>query len=78
MGKGRVVIAWSVNNDFEPLEKLTDRESGCAWLISRGRSGRYSIVSHRTMFTRLSNLKEILLVSLGKLGMQLNIHLTTY
>ena len=25
MGKGRVVIAGSLNNDFEPLEKLTDR-----------------------------------------------------
>ena len=51
MGKGRVVIAGSVNNDFEPLEKLTDRslerdgptgrESGRGWPISRGRSGRY-------------------------------------
>ncbi|CAN7136652.1 unnamed protein product [Brassica rapa subsp. narinosa] len=27
MGEGRVVIAGSVNNDFEPLEKLTDRPS---------------------------------------------------
>ena len=25
MGKGRMVIAGSVNNDFEPLKKLTDR-----------------------------------------------------
>ena len=52
MGKCRVVIAGSVNNDFEPLEKLTDqslerdgptgRESGRGWPISCGRSGRYN------------------------------------
>ena len=46
-----MVIAGSVNNDFEPLEKLMDRpsdgmrpkgrESGRGWPISRGRSGRY-------------------------------------
>ncbi|WZZ57312.1 hypothetical protein YC2023_057419 [Brassica napus] len=48
MGKGRMVIAVSVNNDFEPLEKLTDRslerdgpmgrESGRGWPINCGRS----------------------------------------
>ena len=55
MGKGRVVIAGSVNNDFEPLEKLTDRpsdgmgptgrESGRGWPISRGRVGALQIIS---------------------------------
>ena len=51
MRKGRVVIVGSVNNDFKPLEKLTDRslerdgptgrKSGRGWPISCGRSGRY-------------------------------------
>ena len=51
MGKGRVVIAGSVNNDFEPFGIINDRpsdgmgptgrESGRGWPISRGRSGRY-------------------------------------
>ena len=58
MGKGRVVIAGSVNNDFEPLEKLTDRslerdgptgrESGRGWPISCGRSERYTFFPARS------------------------------
>ena len=50
-----MVIAGSVNNDFEPLEKLTDRpsdgmgpmgrESGRGWPISRGRVGVLQVVS---------------------------------
>ena len=46
------MIAGSVTNDFEPLEKLTDRllerdgstgrESERGWPISCGRSGRYT------------------------------------
>ena len=49
--KGHVVIAWSVNNDFEPSEKLihrssdgmepTYRVSGCGLSINRGRSELY-------------------------------------
>ena len=55
MRKSRVVIAGSVNNDFEPLAKLTDRslkrdgptgrESRRGWPISCGRSVRYRYIT---------------------------------
>ena len=63
-GKGRVVIAGLVNNDFEPLKKLTDqplehdgstgRESGRGWPISEGGRGVTSGIRARLAISVLT------------------------
>ena len=76
MGKGWVVIARSVNNDFEPLEKLTNRSlepdgpraerAGVCGPLAVDRSGRYRRV-HGSMSQLLLffNESQLLLITLA-------------